>query len=185
LSGVSSSARTTVRVWDPLVRVGHWSLVALVAAAWFTREGYGVWHERIGYAALAIVCMRTVWGFAGPHYARFRQFVRPPAVTLDYARGVMTAREPRFLGHNPLGAWMIVFLLALITFACVSGWLYTTDRYWGVQWVGELHETLTYVLLASVALHVSGVALASFRHRENLVAAMLHGCKRAQDGEPD
>jgi cytochrome b len=185
LSGASSSAQSTVRVWDPLVRIGHWSLVACIAAAWFTREGYGVWHERIGYAALAVVCIRIAWGFAGPHYARFSQFVRAPAATLNYARGVMTASEPRCLGHNPLGSWMIVFLLALITLVCLSGWLYTTDRYWGVQWVGELHETLTYVLLASVALHVSGVALASFRHRENLVAAMVHGRKRVLRGEPD
>jgi cytochrome b len=185
LSGPLSTARTAVSVWDPLVRVGHWSLVASIAAAWFTREGFGVWHERIGYAALAIVCVRVVWGFAGPHYARFKSFVRSPAATLDYARRVATASEPRHLGHNPLGGWMIVMLLAYIMLVCLSGWLYTTDRYWGVEWIGELHETLTHALLVLIALHVGGVALASFRHRENLVAAMVHGRKREQSAEQD
>ena len=169
MSGASFTARTAVRVWDPLVRIGHWFLVASVAAAWFTREGYGVWHERIGYAALAIVFMRVVWGFAGPHYAR----------------RVVTASEPRHLGHNPLGGWMIVLLLVVIALVGLSGWLYTTDQYWGVEWVGQLHEALTNALLALVALHVGGVALASYRHRENLVAAMLHGRKRAQSAEQD
>jgi len=185
LSGASFTARTAVRVWDPLVRIGHWFLVASVAAAWFTREGYGVWHERIGYAALAIVFMRVVWGFAGPHYARFKQFVRSPVATLNYARRVVTASEPRHLGHNPLGGWMIVLLLVVIALVGLSGWLYTTDQYWGVEWVGQLHEALTNALLALAALHVGGVALASYRHRENLVAAMLHGRKRAQSAEQD
>ena len=69
MSGAPPAAQTTVRVWDPLVRIGHWSLVASIAAAWFTREGNEVWHERIGYTALAIVAVRIVWGFAGSRYA--------------------------------------------------------------------------------------------------------------------
>ena len=144
------------RVWDPLVRIGHWSLVACVAAAWFASEGYGVWHERIGYAALAIICMRVAWGFAGPHSARFKEFVRSPAAILDYARHMATASEPRHLGHNPLGGWMIVLLLIVIALVGLSGWLYTTDRYWGVEWVGELHEALADALLVLIALHVGG-----------------------------
>ncbi len=179
------AAQPPVRVWDPLVRIGHWSLVASVAAAWFTREGGGIWHEWIGYAALAIVAVRVVWGLAGPHYARFTQFVRSPPATLRYASQVVKGSEPRHLGHNPLGGWSIVLLLAAVTLVSLSGWLYTTDKYWGVEWVGELHEALTHVLLVLVALHVGGVALASYRHRENLVAAMLHGRKRAEGAAQD
>lgn len=185
MNSASPAAQAPVRVWDPLVRIGHWALVASIAAAWFTREGYGVWHERIGYAALAVVLLRVVWGFTGGRYARFREFVRPPAATFDYARRVATASEPRHLGHNPLGGWMIVLLLLVIALVGLSGWLYTTDRYWGVEWVGELHETLTHALLVLIALHVGGVALASYRHRENLVAAMLHGRKRAASAGQD
>jgi len=167
-----------VAVWDPLVRVGHWLLVACVAAAWLTRTGGHEVHEALGYAALAIVFLRVAWGFTGPRYARFSAFVRPPSATLDYAKLMLAAREPRHVGHNPLGGWMIVVLLLVVAAVGVSGWIYTTDAYWGVKWVADLHEALSDVLLALIALHLAGVALASYRHRENLVAAMLHGRKR-------
>lgn len=168
----------TVKVWDALVRVGHWSLVLSVFIAWLTRHGGGRWHEWIGYAALVIVAVRLVWGWTGSPHARFGDFVRSPAVTWQYARQMFTGREPRFLGHNPLGGWMIVALLLTVTLVGVSGWLYTTDRFWGVEWVETLHSTSTDLLLVLAAVHVAGALYASLRHRENLVAAMLHGYKR-------
>lgn len=168
----------TVKVWDVLMRVGHWSLVLSVILAWLTRHGGGKWHEWIGYASLAIVAVRVVWGRIGSRHARFHDFVRSPTVTWQYARQMLSSREPRYLGHNPLGGWMIVALLLNVTLVGVSGWLYTTDRFWGVEWVEELHSTLADLLLVLAAVHVAGALYASFRHRENLVAAMLHGRKR-------
>jgi cytochrome b len=168
----------SVRVWDPLVRVLHWALVAAVATSWLTHAGGGAWHEWLGYTALAVVALRVRWGFRGPRRARFAQFVRGPRATLRYAAAVAARREPRHLGHNPLGAWMIVLLLAMTALVCASGWLYTTDAYWGEQWLEELHGALSDALLALIALHLAGVAFTSIRHRENLAAAMLHGNKR-------
>ena len=78
-----------IRVWDPLVRIGHWSLVFCVVLSWATGEGGKGWHEGFGYAALAIVAFRFLWGFIGPHYARFAEFVRAPAATLAYAQRVL------------------------------------------------------------------------------------------------
>jgi len=182
---VQSAAQTQVKVWDPLVRIGHWALVASVALAWITKEGGGGWHERLGYAALVIVAVRIGWGCVGPHNARFAQFVRSPAATLIYGKRVLAGSEPRYIGHNPLGGWMIVLLLVSIILVGVSGWLYTTDAYWGVEWVGKLHAVLSNALLVLVALHVGGVALASYRHGENLVAAMLHGRKRTEVATQD
>lgn len=176
-----SGALRTVPVWDPLVRIGHWSLLLCVALAWATGEGDEAWHEGFGYATLAIIGIRLVWGFAGPRNARFSEFVRMPAATMAYALRVLAGNEPRYLGHNPLGGWMIVFLLACIALTGLTGWLYTTDRFWGVEWVGELHEGLAEALLVLIALHVAGVAFASWRHHENLVAAMLHGRKHTED----
>jgi cytochrome b len=170
----------TVLVWDLAVRVLHWSLVLTVAAAWLTRHSPGRWHEWLGYGTLAIVAARFIWGFFGSRYARFADFVRPARTTLAYARDVFSAREARFVGHNPLGGWMVVALLAMVALVGFTGWLYTTDRFWGVGWVEELHETLSDVLFAFVALHILGVVFTSIRHRENLVAAMLHGRKRPE-----
>ncbi|MGH8286559.1 MAG: cytochrome b/b6 domain-containing protein [Steroidobacteraceae bacterium] len=169
-----------VRVWDPLVRICHWLLVLTVLFAWLTRHAAGPWHEWIGYGSLAVVAVRLVWSIRGPHHARFAEFLRPPALTLRYARAIVAGREPRYLGHNPLSGWMIVALLLDVTLVGFTGWLYTTDRFWGVEWVETLHSTLADVLIALVALHVAGVVFSSLRHRENLVAAMVHGRKRAE-----
>ena len=175
------ASRPTVRVWGPFIRVGHWLLVALLVAAWLTRSGARTWHEWTGYVALAVVAVRVVWGFAGAGYIRFANFVRSPAATWAYARAFASAREPRYIGHNPLGAYMIVMLLATTAATGVTGWLYTTDRYWGVEWVETLHSTLADLLVVLAGLHVFGVVIASLRHRENLVAAMIHGRKREGD----
>jgi cytochrome b len=101
-----------------------------------------------------------------------------------YLKAVIAHREPRHIGHNPLGALMIVALLAMVAGICVTGWLYTTDAYWGVEWVGKLHEGLTDLLIVLVALHLVGVVFTSIRQRENLVKAMLTGMKKAPEHGP-
>ena len=172
-----------VPVWDALVRVLHWSLVLTVAAAWLTRHSAGRWHEWLGYATFAIVAARTAWGFLGSGHARFADFVRSFPATAGYARELLAGREARYLGHNPLGGWMVLALLSMVTLVGFTGWLYTTDRFWGVAWVETLHATLSDILFAFVALHILGVVFTSASHRENLVAAMLHGRKPA-GGQP-
>ncbi|MCE9660522.1 MAG: cytochrome b/b6 domain-containing protein [Burkholderiales bacterium] len=169
------------RVWDPAVRVLHWALAASFALGWATTEWLGRWHEPVGYAALAIVAARIAWGFVGPRTARFAAFVRGPRATLAYARQVLAAREPRHLGHNPLGAVMVLALFACIGGLALTGWLYKTDRFWGDETVERIHLALAWTMLALVVVHIGGVALASFRHRENLVAAMFTGNKRAPE----
>ena len=168
----------TVRVWDPFVRVGHWLLVLSIILAWLTRHGGGRWHEWIGYVSLAVVVVRFVWGWTGSQHARFADFVRSPSVTWQYVCQMVKRREPRHLGHNPLGGWMLVILLLMVALVGLSGWLYTTDRFWGVAWVERLHSKLADALLVLAGVHVAGALYASFRHRENLVAAMVHGRKR-------
>jgi len=167
-----------IRVWDALVRVLHWTLVFSVATAWLTRHARGEWHEWIGYTALAVVATRVAWGFLGAGHARFSDFVRSAPVTAAYARDVASGREARYIGHNPLGGWMVLILLTMVTLTGFTGWLYTTDRYWGVEWVEELHETLSNSLFTFVAFHIAGVIYTSIHHRENLVGAMFSGRKR-------
>jgi len=171
-----------VKVWDRFVRSAHWSLAGCVLAAWITAElklkSAELLHEWLGYAALAVIALRFAWGWIGPRYARFRQFVAGPARTLAYAKAVLRGDEPRYLGHNPLGGWMIVALLSSAALAALSGWLSVTDRFWGIDWVEEAHEFLGNAVIALAALHVAGVVYTSWRQRENLAAAMLSGVKR-------
>lgn len=179
----SNPPHPPVPVWDVAVRLLHWSLVASVAAAWITRHRLGPLHENLGYAALAIACARVAWGFAGRHHARFAQFVRGPAATWAYARAVGAGRAPRHLGHNPLGGWMVVALLGCIGLLGFTGWLYTTDLFWGYGWLANLHEGLGWTLLGLVALHVGGVLFTGYKHRENLVRAMVTGRKAPPTGD--
>lgn len=172
-----------IRVWDLPVRGLHLAFIGGVIAAWFTRHSAGRWHEWIGYGVLGALALRLCWGWIGPAPARLGAFVRGPRATLNYAGLLLRGAAPRYLGHNPLGAWMIVWLLILLTLITLSGWLSTTDRYWGVAWVMNLHLWATWVLLASVPLHIAGAVHASRRHRENLIASMLHGKKRAPSGD--
>jgi cytochrome b len=172
-------AAPTVRVWDPLVRVLHWTLVAGVAGAWLTSEAGRAWHEPIGWVVLGAVAVRTVWGLVGPRPARFAAFVRGPGATLGYVRALLRGQAPRHLGHNPLGGWMIVALLLTLTAVGTSGWLMTTDAFFGSEAAEEVHEALADGLLGLVALHVAGVVFASWHQAENLVRAMWSGRKRA------
>lgn len=171
-----------VRVWDVMVRLFHWSLVASFATAWLSAEDWRSLHEWAGYAAGALIIFRLIWGLVGTRYARFRQFLRSPAHIAAYLRDILRGREARYLGHNPAGGAMIAALLLSMAALCLTGWLYTTDLFWGVEWVEDLHEALANLLLALVVLHILGVIVASYRHGENLVHAMITGRKRVPRG---
>ncbi|MBU1359082.1 MAG: cytochrome b/b6 domain-containing protein [Gammaproteobacteria bacterium] len=173
-----------MKVWDRPVRLLHWVLVLTVVPAWVTGGRTDSVHEWLGYAAAAVVAARLVWGVLGSRYARFRQFVRGPAWTLRYASAVAAHRAPRYLGHNPLGGWMAVTLLACVGCLSLSGFLYISDWLWGYAWLYWTHFVLGWLLVALVALHLAGVAFSSWQHRENLVRAMVTG-KKAAPGEAD
>lgn len=172
------------QVWDLPVRLLHWLLVATIAAAWITSHRTGSVHEYIGYGACAIVLLRLLWGFTGNRYARFRQFVRPAPQTLQYLREVMRGNAARYLGHNPLGGWMVIALLVCVGLLVITGWLTTTDMFWGYAWPVLIHITIAWTLIGLIALHICGVAFTSWQHRENLIAAMLTG-KKTPAGDDD
>ena len=174
----SGEAAGWVTVWDPLVRAFHWSLVAAFFTAFLVEDPATV-HEGAGYVVLGLVAFRVVWGLIGPTYARFAGFVPRPRALRAYLAALVAGRAVRHLGHNPAGGAMIVALLVAVTVTAGSGWLSTTDRFWGVEWVEELHEVAAYLTVALVGLHVAGVIASSLLHHENLVRAMLTGRKRA------
>ncbi len=170
--------RASTPVWAGWLRLTHWSLAISIGVAWFSGEALLRQHELAGYAALALVACRLLGSRFGGRYARFGQFVRSPSEVMRHAAELLAGREKRYLGHNPLGGWMVLALLATVTAVAVTGWMYTLDMFWGLAWVEWLHRTLAWTLVALIALHVAGVVLTSWRHRENLVAAMISGHKR-------
>lgn len=176
-----------IRVWDALVRVLHWTLAGAIATAWISGHwpprDFDAWHHIAGYVAAAAVALRLIWGFAGSRYARLAQFVRGPRVVLAYARALRDGCESRHVGHNPLGGWMVLALWATAAALSLSGWLYTTDWLWGYEWLSDLHAGLAWGVLTLVIGHLGGVVVTSWRHRENLVAAMFSGFKRAPHGD--
>lgn len=173
-----ASPPETVRVWDPFVRVFHWSLVSLFAFAFVTGDEWDSAHEKAGYAIAALVALRVAWGFFGTRHARFSDFVRGPRAVVAFLRDSVMLRAPRHLGHNPAGGAMVLALFAAIAVIATTGFMMTTDAFWGVEWVEEAHESAVYATLGLIALHVGGVVLASLEHGENLVKAMFTGRKR-------
>lgn len=172
------------RVWDPFVRVFHWLLAAGFVVNYFelVREGKSA-HQVVGYVMLGLVAARVVWGLVGPRHARFSDFVRAPREVADYLLRMVRHRDERHLGHNPAGGIMVLALLASVLLTGLTGWLGTTDWYFGSDFMEEAHEVAANALLALVILHVLGVVHASWRHRENLVLSMLTGRKRAPEAE--
>ncbi len=200
-----ATAAREVRVWDPLVRVFHWSLVATFTLAWLTGEEESAVHVWAGYGVAGLVGFRLVWGFVGPRHARFRDFVRPPREVLAYARSLLAGRARRYLGHNPLGGLMVLVLLASLSGTAVTGHLLqqSEETEHGAaafviapaqadereeehesrhsaehEWLEEAHEWFANFTLLLVFVHVGGVLVMSAVHRENLVRAMFNGRKR-------
>ena len=184
----------TVKVWDPLVRIGHWTLVIAFFTAYFTEDEFLTAHVWAGYVIGAVVCFRLVWGFAGPPHARFRNFVRSPAVTFRYLTDLTRHQGRRYLGHNPAGGAMIVVLLISLVGTVFSGvMVYGLEEGAGplAGWLvenaereelwEEIHEVLANLTLLLVGVHVAGVLFSTYVHRENLVKAMFTGRKRPDD----
>lgn len=172
----SATHPAKVRVWDPLVRVFHWSLVAGMAYEFIFEPGTII-HNTLGQVLLLLVALRVIWGFVGSRHARFGDFVRSPFTVLGYCKDIVTGHPKRYLGHNPAGGIMVLALLASVAMTAGSGWLMITDALWGEEWIEELHETVAWLTLALIIAHVAGVVLASLQHRENLVRAMVTGRK--------
>lgn len=167
-----------VRVWDPFVRIFHWSLAGLFMFAFATGDEWDKPHEIAGYVIAGLVALRIIWGFVGSRHARFSDFVRGPGEVIRFIRDTLRFRAPRHLGHNPAGGIMVVALLLAISAVCATGYMMTTDAFWGTEWVEEVHEVTVYGTLGLVMLHVLGVIVASSEHSENLVRAMFTGRKR-------
>lgn len=183
---------STIKVWDPVVRIGHWTVVIAFFTAYFTEDDFLTLHVWAGYVIGAVVCFRLIWGFIGSRHARFADFVRSPSTTFRYLADLSRNRGRRYLGHNPAGGAMILALLIFLAGTVFSGvMLYGLEEGAGplAAWVSEnaereelweeIHEVFANLTLLLVAIHIAGVLFATWIHRENLVKAMITGRKRS------
>lgn len=195
-----SSSTDRIRVWDPFVRIAHWLLVLAFFVAYFTEDELLPAHIWAGYAVGAIVVARIAWGFLGTPHALFKDFLYRPAIVLGYLGNLLRGKARRCLGHSPAGGAMVIVLLVALAAIVWSGLMvYAYDEHAGLlagladnsaavdnfeareEFWEEVHEICVNSTLVLVILHVGGVLLASFVHKENLISAMLTGKKRAAD----
>ena len=181
VSHASAGARR-VLVWDAPVRVFHWLMVLCFFGAYITAESerWRLLHVTLGYTMAGLVAFRILWGLVGTRHARFSNFVRGPAAVARYVGGILRGRPEHFMGHNPAGAVAIVLLLGLAAVISLSGWATYNDI--GGGWLEEVHEVAGNLMLAVVGVHVAGVIVSSWLHRENLVGAMIDGRKQGDPG---
>jgi len=181
----------TVMVWDLPTRLFHWTLVALMIAQWWTAEqsstmDYHVWG---GYAILALVLFRLIWGFVGSDTVRFSDFVQGPNAALAYVKALLRGETPLYLGHNPMGGWSIIAMLILLLIQAgtglfanddilIEGPLYVWVSKDTSDWLTTIHRLNFNLLLAVIAVHISAVLFYLLVKRENLIHPMFSGRKR-------
>ena len=189
---MTKESRVEVKVWDLPIRLFHWVLFVLLVFQGVTGimggDSLMEWHVVSGYAILALVVFRILWGFTGSTHARFTSFAAGPAATWRFAKRLFSKEAVPQVGHNPLGGWSVIAMILLVLAQAVTG-LFSND---GVATQGplaylvsldasnaftEFHDANFKVLLILSALHVAAVIYHEVVKRENLTTSMFTGMK--------
>ena len=184
----------TIKVWDPLIRLFHWSLVLFFFIAYLTEDEWLTLHSYAGYSVGFLIAFRLLWGFIGTQHARFANFVTRPRTSIRYLIQELQGKAKHYLGHNPAGAAMIVALLISLSITTFTGMSLLATQGSGplaqtfiasssAEMQEEIHEFFANFTLLLVIIHIAGVALGSLVHKENLVRAMLTGNKTTRSRE--
>ena len=197
MSGISTTSRRAVLIWDLPTRIFHWLLAVGFSLALITSDDsrYLYAHVYGGYLFAALLAFRFIWGAVGSHYARFRSFAYDWPSVSAYLRGLLTGQAARYIGHNPAGSWAIFLMLLLGLLVVVTGLIVLGgEEHHGPlkeligfktgNRVKEVHEFLAWFMAAVVAVHLCGVIVESLYHRENLIWSMITGRKTASAGTP-
>jgi cytochrome b len=190
------SAPYRIRVWDLPTRIFHWALAALVVFSFASGKLGGDWmdwHLRSGYAILALLLFRLAWGAFGSATARFSSFVRGPAAVVAYVRGIAVARTRSSIGHNPMGGWMVVFMLAVLLAQAASGLLADDEISTQGPLVAKVSNALvakmssfhaynSWIVAIAAAVHVIAIAMYWLAWKENLVRPMWSGWREVEAG---
>lgn len=175
-----------VRVWDPLLRITHWSFLLIIPMMWWTAEN-SKWalHRQTGLVLLGLLAFRFLWGFLGPETARFSSFVKGPGEVIAYLRGQISGAAAR-IGHSPLGGWSTLVLLGAMLLQVSMG-LFAGDPYDGMtgplnplvgvmtaDMITELHETFFWVIAGLIALHLAAITFYAVKG-DDLLSPMVSG----------
>jgi len=189
---VTTTPHRPAQIWDLPTRMFHWSLVLLVGTNLFLVGPRGgietVIHFVVGFSIAGLLLFRLFWGFIGSPRSRFADFVRSWPVVRAYVERLRTFRPPPAIGHNPLGGWMIVLLLAMLAIMIITG-LFASGRNAAGPFaalipvaltatLGGIHSFVSNLLIGLIVVHIAGVAVDWFLTGENLVKSMLNGRKQ-------
>lgn len=181
-----------VRMWDPVVRLCHWTLTVSFIGAWWTGKfGPSVmtWHFYFGYVVIATVAVRLLWGLVGPESARLSAYFYGPATTIRYLRGMFRRAPSHWRGHNPLAAPVMLAMLVVVGALGVSGLFIDPDDFVNVGPLAHLvdrathrqmtawHVWLSNASLVLIGVHMAGIAFYTFWKREKVVWPMITGWK--------
>jgi len=181
----------SVKAWDPLVRIFHWSLVFFFLIAFVTEDDWMNLHTWAGYAVSMLIAFRLIWGIIGTRNARFRSFVKSPRLVMHHLREMLSMNPPHYLGHNPVAAAMVVSLLVSVSLVAFSGVVLIAAEGQGPladtffagasgEVMEDVHEFFANFTLLLVVGHVAGVVVSSMLEGENLARAMITGRKKAR-----
>jgi cytochrome b len=191
-SGATPPAPTRrLVVWDPWIRLVHWAIVLLLPFSWWTAETERFQlHYLSGYAILALLLFRIVWGFVGSQTARFAHFLRSPLEGLRHL-GHFRRREAAVeIGHNAAGGWMVLVMLLLLLTQAVTGLFTAHDPGMTYSQHGPLsmlvseeasatatrvHLRVFWVIVGAAVLHVLAIIAYRVLRGQNLVGPMLTG----------
>ncbi len=177
-----------IKVWDPFVRIFHWTLVLLFIIAFASEDGPENIHVFAGYGISLLALFRIFWGFVGTRYARFSDFAYGKASQKRYLKSLIKLKPEHYTGHNPAGGLMVFILLGALLMQCFLGMVMISGDGEGPfagtflsifsnPFIEELHDALGHGLLLLIVIHIGGVIVSSLLHRENLIRAMVTGKK--------
>lgn len=188
-----ANEQNTIKVWDPFVRVFHWTLVLSFFTAYITEEDFLGIHSYAGYIVLALISLRIIWGLIGTRHARFTDFINSPSTIKHFLQDTVKMKARRYLGHNPAGGAMVLLMMLSLLITSITGlvvygaeeqsgplasWFTQSHSLWG-DIFEELHEFFANFSIFLIVVHIAGVIVESLIHKENLVKAMIDGKKKS------
>lgn len=176
----------TIRLWDPIVRLFHVSVAGVFLSNYFFTEEGESWHTWLGYYACGWLLIRILWGFVGPHSARWQDFWPTKRRLGAHIAALLNGSPHHRLGHSPLGALVMILMMSSIALLGLTGYLMQeVDALWGVDWPQDLHRWIANGLAALVSLHLVAAVLESVRLRDNLPLSMITGRRRVLPKEDE